>query len=197
MVVIARVVKSRKRQNNVSPGNRLLTNTINSKYRSEHSSRFRARGMMQSVAYNQFAEPKSFNSQLPEVGSGRGSLSSEGPCQRKTISPSRPVRMLQSGRKGRISLFGADLFSDPAWDILLELYALHLEQQRASVSFVYAASGVPASTALRWVAKLEGEGFIVRIDHPTDARCSWLELTPEGLEKMTGFFEMLPLATQL
>jgi len=29
-----------------------------------------------------------------------------------------------------MALFPEGLFSDPAWEILLELYAMHLEQQR-------------------------------------------------------------------
>lgn len=95
----------------------------------------------------------------------------------------------------RNALFDSNLFSDPAWDILLELYALHVEQRRACVSGLYAASAVPASTALRWLAKLEQDNLVVRIEDRFDARRSWVELTTEGRERMRRFFEMLPLST--
>lgn len=93
-----------------------------------------------------------------------------------------------------MALFPDGLFSDPAWDILLELYAVHLEQQRTSITSVCAASGVPTTTALRWVAKLEQDGLIIRTDDPLDARRSWIALTSDGVERMRSFFENLPLA---
>jgi DNA-binding MarR family transcriptional regulator len=112
----------------------------------------------------------------------------------ETALPSRLVRAVQTARKRRAALFEGDLFSDPAWDILLELYALHLDQQRASVSGLYAASGVPPTTALRWIAKLENDGLLVRTGDSVDARRSWIKLTEDGVERMRRFFEMMPLA---
>lgn len=90
-----------------------------------------------------------------------------------------------------MAVFPEELFSDPAWDILLELYALHLEQQRTSISSVCVASSVPASTALRWIGKLEQDGFVVRTADPVDARRSWLALSSDGLDRMRDLFEML------
>lgn len=104
------------------------------------------------------------------------------------------VRAIQAWRRDRAAIFPAELFSDPAWDILLELYALHLEQQRTSVSSVCAASAVPASTALRWITKLEHEGLIVRSEDPLDARRSWIALSSDGVDRMRTFFGALPAA---
>jgi len=104
------------------------------------------------------------------------------------------VRAVQVARKRRLALFPDGLFSDPAWEILLELYAVHLDQQRTSITSVCAASFVPATTALRWIAKLEQEGLVVRTDDPLDARRSWIALTSDGVERMRSFFECLPLA---
>jgi len=103
------------------------------------------------------------------------------------------VREVQAARKRRAELFAEQLFSDPAWDILLELFALHLEQQRASISGVYAASCVPASTALRWIAKLEADGLVVRTEDPLDARRSSIALSSNGVDRMGRYFERLPL----
>lgn len=103
------------------------------------------------------------------------------------------VRAVQASRRRRTALFPEGLFSDPAWEILLELYAVHLEQHRTSITSVCAASSVPISTALRWIAKLEQDGLVLRTDDPLDARRSWIALTPDGVERMRGFFETLPL----
>lgn len=107
---------------------------------------------------------------------------------------SRLVRAVQTARKRRRGLFPDGLFSDPAWEILLELYAVHLDQLRTSITSVCAASSVPTTTALRWVAKLEQDGIVVRVDDPLDARRSWIALTPGGLERMRTYFETLPLS---
>jgi DNA-binding MarR family transcriptional regulator len=110
------------------------------------------------------------------------------------VQPSRLVRAVQAARRRRAALFDEDMFSDPAWDILLELYALQLEQRRASVSAVYSASSVPGSTAVRWISKLEKDGLVKRVEDLLDARRNWIELTAEGHGRMRRFFEMLPLA---
>ena len=109
--------------------------------------------------------------------------------------PDRLVRAVQTARRRRDALFSPDLFADPAWDMLLELYALHLEEKRVSVSSLCIAAYVPATTALRWVSKLEEEGLAVRSEDTTDGRRSWIELSPEGIERMRRYFEMLPLAS--
>lgn len=62
------------------------------------------------------------------------------------------------------------------------------------MSSLYAASCVPPTTALRWIAKLEKDGLVVRIEDSVDARRSWIKLSPAGVERMARFFEMLPLA---
>lgn len=139
---------------------------------------------MGSAAYSNLAHPDAFRSD-PDESPAR---------LEEGVLPSRLVRAVQAGRRRRVALFEAEMFSDPAWDILLELYALHLEQQRASVSSLYVASSVPGSTAVRWIAKLEKDGLIARSEDALDARRSWIKLTPDGVERMRRFFEMLPLA---
>lgn len=108
------------------------------------------------------------------------------------LHPARLVRAVQTARTRRFAFFDADLFADPAWDMLLELYALHLEQIPVSVSGLCDSIFVPATTALRWMTKLEKDGLIVRRDDPNDARRSWVTLSAPGLEKMGRYFETLP-----
>ena len=147
---------------------------------------------MGSVAYRSLAQPEGCTSSDRDHHSTWAA--GEHPRECEVIQPSRLVRAVQAARQRRVALFDDDLFSDPAWDILLELYALYLEQRRASVSALYSASSVPGSTALRWISKLERDGLVKRVDDLLDARRSWIELTADGHERMRRFFEMLPLA---
>jgi Mn-dependent DtxR family transcriptional regulator len=63
-------------------------------------------------------------------------------------------------RRGREEVFGKNLFSDPAWDILLEVYAAHLGQRTLSTADLAAEIGLPESTVTRWVDVLAEHGII-------------------------------------
>jgi DNA-binding MarR family transcriptional regulator len=92
-------------------------------------------------------------------------------------------------RRRRGKFFDAELFADPAWDILLELYAAHVAQRRATVSDVCLGASVPATTALRWIKTLEQKGLISRRDDPMDGRRVFLCITQTAAKQMAGFFE--------
>jgi hypothetical protein len=108
------------------------------------------------------------------------------------IRRSKLVRTVQRMRRRREAFFDSTLFADPAWDMLLELHATYLEQRRIAVSSLCVASHVPATTALRWIAKLEQDGLAVRKSDPGDGRRSWIELTCKGVDCMNRYFEARP-----
>ena len=101
----------------------------------------------------------------------------------------RFIRSLIKARASRREIFGAHLFADPAWDMLLELFALTCEGRRVSVSKLSHAAGVPGTTALRWIDKLEAECLILRSDDPHDARRVWVMLSRSGFSAMNSFVE--------
>lgn len=84
-------------------------------------------------------------------------------------------------RMRRNELFGAPLFRDPAWDMLLELYVADECGRTVSVSSLCYASGVPPSTALRQVARLEQHGLIERRLDEEDDRRWFVQATPKAL----------------
>lgn len=88
------------------------------------------------------------------------------------------VRNYLQARRRRESLFPADLFADPAWDILLDLFASSVEGRCVSVSDACVASTVPASTAMRWITRLEDVNLVQRKADPKDARRFLLSLSP-------------------
>ncbi len=105
------------------------------------------------------------------------------------LPDARHLRFLIRQRRKRASLFGADLFSDPAWDMLLDLAAARLENERVSVSSLCLASGAPQTTALRWIAMLQDAGLVVRRADPLDSRRAYIELTEKAISAMGRHFE--------
>ena len=103
----------------------------------------------------------------------------------------RLVREILRSRRRRNDVFGEELFGEPAWDLLLELYAAQLMQQRISVSSACIASAVPATTALRWIEKLEKEGWIGREGDPLDRRRYWVFLKDQGISAMRTYLERM------
>ena len=109
-----------------------------------------------------------------------------------TTSP-QFVRRAIAARAARQRYFASDLFADPAWDILLELYALECEQRRTSVSKLCIAAAVPSTTALRWIDKLYADGLLSRSADPLDGRRVWVSLSPQGLEAMLAYLESISM----
>jgi DNA-binding MarR family transcriptional regulator len=103
------------------------------------------------------------------------------------VADERIIRDIVSARRARETILGGDLFADPAWDLLLELYAASLAQRRVSNSDLSIASTVPATTSLRWIDKLESAGLATRIGDPLDSRRVWVEISADGRIRMTAW----------
>jgi DNA-binding MarR family transcriptional regulator len=103
----------------------------------------------------------------------------------------RIIHRIVAARRARERIVGSDLFADPAWDLLLELYAASLAQRRVSVSDLSVAAGVPCTTTLRWIDKLESESLVIRAADPLDARRMWIGLSDVGFERMRAYIEQV------
>lgn len=98
--------------------------------------------------------------------------------------------MAYDQRQSRNKAFSDDdLFGEPAWDILLDLYIHQARSDSVSVKSACIGSGAPATTALRWLHVLETKGMVCSADDPTDSRRRLLRLTAEGYECMTRYLE--------
>lgn len=101
------------------------------------------------------------------------------------------VRAVVRARRLRTQFFDTELFADPAWDMLLDLYAARLDQHRVAVSSLCIASAVPATTALRWIKTLTDRGLFVRRADPTDGRRVFIELADGAADALTAYFAEL------
>lgn len=91
-------------------------------------------------------------------------------------------------RRMREHHFDPTLFAEPAWDMLLELYAAHIGQRRISIKSLCIGAAVPTTTALRWFRALETRGLIERTPDNFDRRRVFVSLSPQGVRAMDEFF---------
>jgi hypothetical protein len=128
------------------------------------------------------------DAQAGATNAAAGPSGAAGPCD---SANGKFVRSIIKARTARNRFFEAELFADPAWDMLLELYALACEGRRISVSKLSLAAGVPTTTALRWIDKLEAESLVARVDDPLDARRVWVLLSKAGYAAMKAFVDQI------
>ena len=98
------------------------------------------------------------------------------------------VRRILAARRIREQQLGAQLFSDPSWDMLLEAFAADLGQKTLLRTELCRAAPVPESTAIRWLAKLEQDGWLQCLETNAGDQ-QRVELTLDGSMKLRRYFE--------
>lgn len=94
-------------------------------------------------------------------------------------------------RQARAKFFPGDLFADPAWDILLDLTMSRLEGKEISISSLCLASGVPPSTALRWIKSMTDAGMLIRRADLADGRRFIVELSQPTADSMLACLQAI------
>ncbi|GGD98040.1 hypothetical protein GCM10011515_17270 [Tsuneonella deserti] len=132
------------------------------------------------------------------LGSPSDTFNGAGEGDRKFMRTPRPplpdarlVRLIIRHRQLRSQFIDGELFADPAWDILLDLTAARVEHTRVSVTSLCIASGVPPTTALRWISQMVEAGLLERIEDETDRRRAFIELSDKAAEAMARYFHEL------
>jgi DNA-binding MarR family transcriptional regulator len=92
-------------------------------------------------------------------------------------------------RRKRANLFAPELFSDPAWDLLLVLFLARLRQQRMTAWQLTRETGVSETTALRWLDALGRHDLVRRRSGPPGNTSVLVELTPRGTAAMQQWLE--------
>lgn len=112
-------------------------------------------------------------------------------ASRPPLPDPRLVRRIIRQRQLRARFFDGDLFGDPAWDMLLDLTAARAEHTRVSVTSLCIASGVPPTTALRWIGQMTDAGLLERVEDETDRRRAFIALTEKAADGMARYFAEL------
>lgn len=88
----------------------------------------------------------------------------------------------------RKKYFPSELFGEPAWNILLDLYDSSLRGRAVTVSDACIASQAPPTTGIRWVQRLEELDLLERHRSSKDARINYLTLTERAQQQLRDFF---------
>jgi hypothetical protein len=107
---------------------------------------------------------------------------------RDTLSIAQKLLTIRRQRE-RIWLGG--LFSEPAWDMMLDLYVAWMTRTQVSVSSLCIASAAPTTTALRYIAALEREGIVERSSDEADRRRQFIELSAKARTEMNTLLSTL------
>ncbi|CCW16537.1 hypothetical protein EBBID32_8730 [Sphingobium indicum BiD32] len=101
------------------------------------------------------------------------------------------ARWCLKARGLRDDMFGPGLFSDPAWDILLDLYIAEAKDEHVQITSLAIAARVPHSTAIRWAGNMTRSGLLERQKDPRDARRIHISLSPRARVLLQEYLEKL------
>jgi DNA-binding transcriptional ArsR family regulator len=99
------------------------------------------------------------------------------------------ARMLYAERRRRDRSFPADIFGEPSWDILLDLFVARGEGRRVPTTSACIGAHVPPTTALRWLRLLEGHGLVEREEDERDGRRTFVRLSAKGMDLVGKFLD--------
>lgn len=139
----------------------------------------------------QSAKPFAFGAST--AAAPREVLAPPQPATPQGLPEAKLVRKIIRQRQLRARFLDAELFADPAWDMLLDLAASQVEGKRVSVTSLCIASGVPPTTALRWIGQLVEAGLFMRVCDDSDRRRAFIELTEKAAEALGRYFAEIAL----
>jgi DNA-binding MarR family transcriptional regulator len=105
------------------------------------------------------------------------------------LSPEALLERAQSMlrvRRAREQLFCRSMFGEPAFDLLLCLYARSGKQETSLTSLARTA-GIPNSSAMRWIRYLADKRLVELTNSSLDRRAICVQLTPPGRAVMDEF----------
>jgi DNA-binding MarR family transcriptional regulator len=115
--------------------------------------------------------------------------------RRQTSGPVAPcvavARKIVAMRKQRRAYLPWVSFNEPAWDMMLHLFIAEHHGQQQSISSLCGASRVSESTALRQVAELIANGYLIRRPDPYDRRRSLIALSPGSVRQITAYLRRM------
>jgi DNA-binding response OmpR family regulator len=103
----------------------------------------------------------------------------------------RTLEAMLEIRRVRSQLLPQEIFSDPAWFMLLELALLEKQGKQISVSGICLTSGVSQTTALRRVQDMVEAGLLIRRDDPQDKRRVHVSLSPTANSKLNSLLDLV------
>jgi DNA-binding MarR family transcriptional regulator len=106
------------------------------------------------------------------------------------IRPWRAILALAYDARGvRRDLFGRNILTDPAWDMLLVLGLAACDGRELTSGELCAGARSSMTTALRVIDYLADRGLLNRRSNPSDRRSVLLSISETGLARMASLLE--------
>lgn len=99
----------------------------------------------------------------------------------------KQARLDLANRGKRYEFLPSEFFGEPGWQMLLELYVAHYQNDRYTVTDLCIASNEPRATALRWIDILKTSGLL-RTAVPTNDTEMKISLSDKAIEQLTRYF---------
>ena len=90
-------------------------------------------------------------------------------------------------RRRRNDYFGASLFAESGWELLLELYLRESSGSSTTAEQLLATVLSPTSIAARWLKHLQEAGLVRRLVHPRELGTEFVELTNKSRQAMEAY----------
>lgn len=116
----------------------------------------------------------------------------EGPRITTTVNRCSMVVLAAEVQRIRANEFGRDLFTIPAFEMLLDLYTRPGSQPRSLTSLT-AASSASERNSQRIVHRLAARGMVEMRRDPADGRRILVDLTVQAAQMLDRFFDRIVL----
>lgn len=115
-----------------------------------------------------------------------GSCQCERPAATQKPSDAELLDLLLILQGLRSKFIDHELLYDPVWNMAIDLMLAKLRGERVSVSSACLASGVPETTALRYLAIMQERNLVERYPDPHDKRRTFVQISKQGEEVVTA-----------
>lgn len=99
------------------------------------------------------------------------------------------AKLLMHFRRELEKYFPRFTFHDESWDVLLELFLSTAHGEELCVKQVLLSTGMPATSAMRLLERLEGAGLIFKSRSIQDRRQTMVNFTEEGIQSTASMLK--------
>lgn len=108
-----------------------------------------------------------------------------------TLDARELAKQLLAQRVARFDHFPAELFHEPAWDMLLALFVAQEERRVMNVKTLVGSAHAPVTTSQRWIDHLHKLKLVDRVIDPIDRRRVEISLSDSGDTAVRAYLRRL------
>lgn len=87
--------------------------------------------------------------------------------------------------KSKVMETDSGLFADSCWNMCLDIFICDLKNELITISSVAHSSGIPMTTAVRYINVMAAQGLLEKTLNPSDQRMTFVSTSAAGKEKIT------------